>query len=361
MSNWGPIDWWRARRDHPSPPPKHARTWIHPSELPSFESLDVSPVWQIQSRATRLTGVVMAVALIAGSASLLITRNASSLETPLPAHVAKSLSALPPNSRVAAEHTVDLTITTPGHVRVVAAMVLPHQLAVTTTPIPSSAQITGTTTRHVDFPVTWVGRDKVMGFTIVRLGLDIASLTFAPLPATAPVVAVSPILKSTTARPQFAWAQTTLGDPSINATGVISYLSVASDADTNGFVDAVAVNRSGRVVAVLSTGHLWYSAQFVARIAYIVATGRGCHSSLGIVGSSAQGGGILVKRVLPKTPAQWHFRPGDVVTALNGKSTDTYSSLVTDLYLTPAYSSAKVTYVRDTSIHHAVMTLGCAL
>jgi hypothetical protein len=361
VSNWGPVDWWRARRGHGGPPPKHAREWIHPSELPSFESLDVSPVWQIQSRAARLTGVVMAVALIAGSTGLLITRNASSSVTPLPAHVAKSLGALPANSRLAAEHTVELTITTPGHVRVVAAMVLPHQLAVTTTAIPSSAQITGSTTKHVNFPVTWVGRDKVMGFSIVRLGLQIPSLTFAPLPATAPVVAVSPILKSTAGRPQFAWAATTLGDPSVNATGVISYLSVASDADTNGFVDAVAVNKSGRVVAVLSTGHLWYSAQFVARIAYIVATGRGCHSSLGIVGASAQGGGVLVRRVLPKTPAQWHFKKGDVVTALNTKGTDTFSALVTELYLTPAYSSAKVTFVRNTTIHHTVMTLGCAL
>jgi hypothetical protein len=244
---------------------------------------------------------------------------------------------------------------------IVAAMVLPHDLAVTTTPISSSALITGTVSHHVNFPVKWVGRDKVMGFTIVKLGIKIPALKFAPLPATASVVAVSPILKSTAKAPQFAWALTTLGDPSVNATGVISYLTTTSDADTNRFIDAVAVDKNGHVVAVLSTGHRWYSAQFVARIAYIVATGRGCHSSLGIIGASAQGGGVEVQRVLPKTPAQWHFKVGDVITSFNRKNAETFDALVTELYLTPAYSTAMVTFVRATTIHHTDITLGCAL
>jgi len=127
-----------------------------------------------------------------------------------------------------------------------------------------------------------------MGFSIVRLGRHVPALSFAPLPASKWVVAVSPILKSSTTPPQYAWANTILGDPKSDATGVISYLSTKSDANLNGFVDAIAVNQNGEVVAVLSTDHLWYSAQFVARIAYIVATGRGCHASLGIVGLTAQ-------------------------------------------------------------------------
>lgn len=304
---------------------------------------------------------MMAIALVAGTIGLLIAKNASSTETPLPAHIAATLAALPANSRVAADHTVNLTITTPHHVTTVAAMVLPNNLAVTTSPIPATARIRGTIPGHVNFPVHWIGHDQVMGFTIVRLGISVPALQFAPMPASASVVAVSPILQSATKSPQFAWADTVLGDPTINATGVISYLATASDADTNGFVDAIAVNQKGQVVAVLSTGHLWYSAQFVARVASIVATGRGCHSSLGIVGVTAQGGGVQVQRIVPKTPAQWRLRHGDVVTAFNGKNTDTFNSLLTELYLTPAFSSARVTFVRDTTIHHAVMTLGCAL
>jgi hypothetical protein len=355
------MNWWRARRGHEAPPPKSARNWVHPSELPSFHTLPSTPLWTIHSRAARLVAVAVGIALAVGTTGLLIAKNASSTVTPLPAHLATSVSQLPANSRVAAEHTVNLTIATPGHTVIVAAMVLPHDLAVTTTPISSSALITGTVSHHVNFPVKWVGRDKVMGFTIVKLGIKIPALKFAPLPATASVVAVSPILKSTAKAPQFAWALTTLGDPSVNATGVISYLTTTSDADTNRFIDAVAVDKNGHVVAVLSTGHRWYSAQFVARIAYIVATGRGCHSSLGIIGANAQGGGVEVQRVLPKTPAQWHFKVGDVITSFNRKNAETFDALVTELYLTPAYSTAMVTFVRATTIHHTDITLGCAL
>ncbi len=300
----------------------------------------------------------MAVALVVGSAGLYLTQSNNPPATP---HLAQSISQLPSNSRTAAADTVNLSIATPGHVDVVAAMVLPHDLAVTTTQIPANALITGSTPGDANFPVHWVGRDQVMGFSIVRLGRHVPALSFAPLPASRWVVAVSPILKSSSTSPQYAWANTILGDPKSDATGVISYLSTKSDANISGFIDAIAVDQSGRVVAVLSTDHLWYSAQFVARIAYIVATGRGCHASLGIVGLNAQGGGVTVSRVIPKSPAQWQLKKGDVITALNGEQTETFDALDTALYLTPAFSVAHVTFIRDAAVHHADMTLACAL
>ncbi len=300
----------------------------------------------------------MAVALVVGSLGLYLTRTTTPPSTP---HVASTLAQLPAVSRTAADRTIDLSIATPGHVEVVAAMALPHDLAVTTTQIPADAIITGSTPGHVNFHVTWVGRDKVMGFSIVRLGVHVPALTFAPLPSSKWVVAVSPILKSSTDAPQFAWANTILGDPQIDATGVISYLSTKSDTNLDSFIDAIAVNQSGQVVAVLSINHLWYSAQFVARIAYIVATGRGCHASLGIVGATAQGGGVTVTRVIPKSPAQYRLMKGDVITALNGREMDTFDALDTALYLTPAYTRAEVTFIRAASVHHTDMTLGCAL
>jgi hypothetical protein len=300
----------------------------------------------------------MAVALVVGSAGLYLTQSSNPPATP---HLAESLDQLPANSRTAAADTVDLSIATPGHVDVVAAMVLPHNLAVTTTQIPADALISGSTPGDVNFPVHWVGRDQVMGFSIVRLGRHIPPLSFAPLPASKWVVAVSPILSSSTKPPRYEWANTILGDPTTDATGVISYLSTKSDANLNRFVDAIAVNSGGQVVAVLSTDHLWYSAQFVARIAYIVATGRGCHASLGIVGLNAQGGGVAVSRVIPKSPAQWQLKKGDVITALNGKQTETFDALDTALYLTPAFTVARVTFIRNATVHHADMTLACAL
>jgi hypothetical protein len=301
----------------------------------------------------------MAVALVLGSFGLYLTQSSNPPATP---HLALTLDGLPASSRGAAADTVDLSISTPGGVvEVVAAMVLPHDLAVTTIQIPSDASITGSTPGDVNFPVHWVGRDQVMGFSIVRLGRHVPALSFAPLPASKWVVAVSPILTSSTKPPQYAWAYTILGDPKTDATGVISYLSTRSDANLNNFVDGIAINQNGQVVAVLSTDHLWYSAEFVARIAYIVATGRGCHASLGIVGSSAQGGGVAVTRVIPKSPAQYLLKKGDVITALNGKAVDTLDALDTALYLTPAFTAANVTFVRNATVHHADMTLACAL
>ena len=333
---------------------------MHPSELPSFEALLTPPVWQLRSRGARLVAAVMAVALIAGSVGLALTHNSSAAGTDLPAHVASSIDQLPGAVQVAAAHTIELTITTPDHVQVVAAMALPHDLAVTTTAIPADATITGSTPTHAHFRVKWVGRDEVMGFSIVRLEVPIPALTFAPLPASTTAVAVSP-LPPTSGAPHYAWADTTLGDPRIDNTGVISYLATKTDSDINGFLDAVAVNQAGKVVAVLSTDHLWYSAQFVAHIADIVATGRGCHSSLGIVGTNAQGGGVLVSQVIPKSPAQWLLHHGDVVTSFNGKSIETDDDLLTALYLTPAFTVAHVSFVRGATVHRTVMTLGCAL
>jgi S1-C subfamily serine protease len=68
-----------------------------------------------------------------------------------------------------------------------------------------------------------------------------------------------------------------------------------------------------------------------------------------------------VTRVIPKSPSQYRLKKGDVITALNGKETDTFDALDTALYLTPAYTKAQLTFVRASKVHHAVMTLACAL
>lgn len=303
----------------------------------------------------------MTVALIVGAAGLTLTHNSNPASGAMKAHVAKALSQLPTSSRVAAQRIVNLTITTPGHIENLPAMVLPHDLAVTTTPISPDALITGSTTSHVNFPVKLIGRDKVMGFSIVHLGANIAPLDFAPLPSSTTVMAIAPSMQGSTKSPLYAWADTTLGDPTVDVHGVISYLSTKSDANIQGFTDAIAVDANGKVVAVLSGNHQWYSAQFVARVAFIVATGRGCHASLGVVGATEQGGGVRVNRIVPKSPAQWHLKVGDVITALNGHATDTFNAYSTVLYLTPAYSQVKVDYVHQTTVEHTVITLGCAL
>lgn len=301
----------------------------------------------------------MFLALLVGGAGLASTRGTTPLNGAMPAHLARAISALPVNVRAVAGQTVDLTITTPGHVTSVAAMVLPHNLAVTTTPIPRKALLTASTPKHINFPVTWVGRDKTLGFTILHLGIKVAPVTLAPLPASTSVVAVSPVMTGSLTAPRFAWANTTLGDPHLKANGVVSYLATQSYWNLDGFVDAVAVNQAGQVVAVLSTNHQWFSAEFVARVAYIVATGNGCHAHLGVRGTSEQGGGVLISSVIKKSAAAGVLRRGDVLISLNGHDTDLLEALRTELYLTPAWTSSRLTFIRNSHIHQAEVTLTC--
>src|SRR5487761_2360883 len=245
--------WWPWRR-HAEVPPASARAWMHPSELGSFDSLSTTAA-RLRSRAARAVATLMVVALVAGGAGLASTRGSPAVNDAMTSH---------------------LTITVPGHVTTVAAMALPHDLAVTTTPIPHGALLTGSVPGHQNFPVTWVGRDQVLGFSLVHLGLRVPALAFAPLPATAAVVAVAPIITDATSAPRFAWADTTLGDPTLRADGAVSYLVTRPHHNLNGVTDALAVNAAGRVVAVLSSRHLWFSAQFVARVANV---GAGASSS----------------------------------------------------------------------------------
>ncbi|MGH9019767.1 MAG: PDZ domain-containing protein [Acidimicrobiales bacterium] len=304
---------------------------------------------------------LMVVALALGGAGLASTRGAPTVNNDMAAHVVTSLARLPSEARQAAARTVDLTITEPGHVNTVAAMVLPDHLAVTTTPIPAGALLVASTPTIPRVKVTFIGHDDTLGLSIVRLGVNVPAPRFAAMPATASVLAVSPIVTSVSAPLKFAWAQTTLGDPSLTANGVVSYLSTASNWNLNGLTGAIAISPHGAVVAILSANQRWYSATFVARVARIVATGDGCHSSLDVRGSTAQGGGALVSAVAAKGPSTGHLRPGDVVVRIANHHIDSWDRLLTVLYLTPAGSWVHVTFLRGAATRHTAVILACAL
>lgn len=302
----------------------------------------------------------MALLLVVGGSVLLANRGTTSPADDLPAHLATSLDDLPASTRAAAAHTVELTITSPKHVVDVAALVLPDNLAVTTLPIPVDAEITGTTATKSNFAVTLEGRDDVMGFSIVKLGIDIAPLALDAMPASAAVTAIAPIVKGPANKPEYDWTMTTLGDPSNDSHGVVRYLATRSTTSLNKFVDAIAVDPAGHVVAVLSSTHFWYPAKFVAQVATVVATGKGCHAMLGVEGKNEQGGGVLITKVQRYSPAAHAgLKVGEVLTGWNGTDLDTWNQLVSTLYLTPAYTKATITYAKSTTVHTTNVTLGC--
>jgi hypothetical protein len=242
----------------------------------------------------------------------------------------------------------------------VAALVLPDDLAVTTLAIPVNAEMTGTSATKSNFSVTLEGRDNVMGFSIVHLGVNITPLKLDVMPASAAVIAVAPIVKGPANKPEYDWTTTSLGDPSNDAHGVVRYLATKSNTSLNNFVDAIAVDATGHVVAVLSSTHFWYPAQFVAQVANVVATGHGCHAILGVEGKSEQGGGVLITKIVRYSPAAHAgLKVGEVLTAWNGTDLDTWDQLASTLYLTPAYTKASITYAQNTTVHHTNVTLGC--
>jgi hypothetical protein len=302
----------------------------------------------------------VAIFLIIGSAVLIINRGPAPIASNPPAHLATSLSGLPPASRNAAAHAIDLTIAIPGHVIDVAALVLSHDLAVTTALIPVTATIRGSSSSKVNFPVSLVGRDNVMGFSIVRLSTPMSAPKLDPMPSSTTVVAVAPIEEGPTKSPEYDWSMTTLGDPTNNAQGVVHYLATKSDTTLSKDVDAIAVDAKGNVVAVLSSRHSWYAATFVAQVAAVVASGKGCHAYLGVKGKDEQGGGVLVTAVRPYSAASYaRLAIGDVITGWDGKDLDNWDQLASTLYLTPAYTTAHITYVRKTAVHHATVSLSC--
>ncbi len=351
--------WWgRARA---APPPPDGRTWLHPSELPDFGRLPNHPTAPVGARGARLAGAILVVGVAVAAAALATSTDSTPTAQPMTANVTYSVADLPSTVQSVAGRTVDLTITTPGHVATVAAMALPNDLAVTTAAIPQAALLTGWIPGRPTFPVTWVGRDAVLGFSIVRLSRPVRALELAALPANASVIALSPVITGPTTRPRFTWSDTSLGDPTLKANGVVSYLATASDRNLNGVPGAVAVDHTGRVVAVLATDGQWYSAQFVARVATIVATGHGCHASLNVAGQSAQGGGALITNVPLTSQSRGHLQAGDVVTVVNDHDIDSWATLLTVLYLTPAGTEAHLTVLRGTRTDHEVVRLACAL
>ena len=123
------------------------------------------------------------------------------------------------------------------------------------------------------------------------------------MPASAAVVAIAPVIKSSFNAPEYDWTTTTLGDPTNDAQGVVHYLATSAKTKLSGYVDAIAVDAQDRVVAVLSAQHFWYPAEFVAQVAEVVATGHGCHADLGIDGTTEQGGGVRITKIVQYSAA----------------------------------------------------------
>ena len=353
---------WRFwRRASAGPPAAEGRAWIHPSELPNFYRIPTyDTATPRRRRRPRLVLALGVMVLAAGSVFLILHSSSPPSTSSLGANVASNLSALPSYAQPAARSTIELVIADQGHITTTGALVIsPGDLAITTNPIPNGASMTGASQSDLRFPVTLVSTDHALGFSIVHLGTSLPVAATSVLPASASVLALSPVFALHQNSPSFDWAQTTLGDPIQKVVnGVVSYMATASDTNLRGFPDTIAVDNQGNVVAVLSARNQWYSAEYIARVARAVTDNGGCHSHLGIVGEDAQGGGVLVKSVEPGT-ATSAVRPGDILTTFDGANLDSVNTLLSILYADRARSDVTLGVLRDGAIMTAHVILGC--
>ena len=338
---------WRRGGSNPALPAREGRTWIHPSELPNFDDV---PTYEGGEARRHLTPLVLASAaaiLALGSVTLALRTTTPPTTQSLPSNIAHRVSDLPLFVQRAARSAVELVITDNGHISATAAMVIaPGNLAVTTTPISPDASIIGSSQLDQRFVVTRVTRDRALGFTVVHLGRFQPVTPTAILPSAATVTAISPYFTPTASTPEIAWATTTLGDPvRESADGVVSYLATTPAPNLHGFLDSLAVDDGGQVVAVLSRHNQWYSAQYLTKVAQALAQNGGCHVRLGIAGGNSPDGGVLISAV--DRGSSWQLlRTGDVLQMINGSRLDSMDSLLAYLYAATSNHMATIQLAR---------------
>lgn len=350
----------RWRRRTSKVPPRDGRTFIHPSELPSFAQLTSSPPEPISRHFTSYLWVTAALALIAGSMVLASTERAATITTAMPSHVVTTLEDVPEVGREAARSIIEITAESNGHLVGGGAIVVGDgQLAITTLAIAPSATITVISAQHQHTTATWRGSDVNLGLTYLALSTPHRVTKLGGLAATQPVLALTPYFSPASATPKIAFAETVLSDPQrTSANGIVSYLSATSPTELRGLTGSVAVDGSGHVVALYGRTGRWLSANYVAEVAITWLARPGCHGRLGITGVTAAGGGVFVAEV-HEGPSEGKLQRGDVVTGVNSQVVDSMDRLLSLLYTIPGRSPVVVHFTRHGVTNYAVVRLGC--
>lgn len=349
------------RRQRGVVPPVEGRTYIHPSELPGeFEKLLSSTPAPSGRRALPVLLVGTFVLLAAGSGILFASETSATKTQALPSHVATNLSAVPRVGQLAAKATIQLTSETDGHLVSGGAIIVGSgDVAVTTVRISPHSTITGSSLGAPRLAVRWLGYDRHLGLTYVQLPNAFANTPLAPHHAVESVLVISPYFSPKSKTPHFAYATTELSDPRRSTgDGIVSYLTATSPAGLHGLTGSVAVDTNGYVVAMLAANGQWETAEYIAKVATAWLAAPNCHGRLGIAGTPAEGGGVLVTNV-PFGPSTNKLQRGDIITALNESRVDTMDQIVTDLYATPGRTSMVVQFLRHQEPSFVVVRLGC--
>ena len=301
-----------------------------------------------------------AVVLLAGSLLLASTERAATLTTPMPSHIVRSIEHVPNVGRNAVRSILELSAPMNGRPVGGGAIVVGNgTIAVSTVPFPVHSQVS-ITNAHRNFRNGYVlGKDEHLGLTYIALREPHSVTDLGSLAATQPVLALAPYFQPSSSEMSIAYSRTVLSDPQTTpADGIVSYLSATTPSSLHGLVGSVAVDGTGKVVALFGRNNRWISASYVASVALTWLAEPGCHGRLGVDVATAPGGGVAVLRVL-SGPSKNLLRRDDVITAVNKRSVDSVDRLLSVLYTIPGRSPVVIRFTRDGAPKYTVIHLGC--
>jgi hypothetical protein len=268
----GVGDMWKKTRRNKAPtrslvPPMSERSWLHPSELPSFNQLSVNTTAMPSRRSVPyvMTTGVFLLALL--GALLLVDAPHSAAYVARPPHFVDRLSELPLKAQDAVEHTITVTVSIPGHSYIVLATPISPHVAVTPSVLEADAMLTGSMSDESNFAITQIDQRKNSPFSYLHTSVALAAPQVAALPATGHISAVSETSSAHAVVTGYAWVNTLLLHTQLSSTCTEEPASAGASSDMNLFANGVAYSARGDVVALLSPNHIWYSALDMATCA----------------------------------------------------------------------------------------------
>jgi len=212
---------------------------------------------------------------------------------------------------------------------------------------------------------TLVGTDARTQLAVVRLAgaVDLAPLSFAEEP-----VAASAEVRSATG------PELPEGGPGIvlvthHLAGAVSAILTDAPAE-QGSAGGPLLDAGGAVVGIVTgalapvdgatPGAVAVPAALASRVAEeLIDRGEVAHPYLGVTLEEADGAGARVQDVAGGSPAaQAGLRPGDLITALDGRQVDGPGAVVAHVQAGAVGDELTVTYTRDGTTEEAVVTLG---
>jgi len=323
------------------PPP--ARSWVHPSELPSFLGTSTTThAAPTPNRWVQAAVGVAALTLLSAGVFVWSTSSAKSPET----LSALSVPGAPTQIQPVASSMVPLQITT-GSVHTIGSglVIEDGTIIATTAPLTAQSSVTAMDAHHVRSPATIVRSDAATGLTLLSLPRHLptattsAAVTTSSLASSLAAISVAVIERRGAA--VIEWSRATIrssDNPLVVDHVTLGTLTAPNPLDATAGSCLVASDGTMMGIAAPRLGpHAYLPASLVVALSrQLLEAPTLMHGILRIQGKTSPRGGVEVVTVDQLGPSAGALQPGDVITEVNTTSIRSTSDLVDTLYSIPA-------------------------